>query len=194
MLPQRSSSRKYNGTTGTGTLGRPRAESVNERPFMSVKRAYEYRKYSDNQVNRGVLYTVGEQELVRDRKGGSRKKKKSSLPRQHTCVGRVGSIVFNERFVSRSIIKCLSSCAYTRYESTPLSITRNKYLLSRMRWEKEREKEKKKGEGSVIRPDDPFHPELLKIIIGNKDNKSETAARSILPLREWNGGSTNATI
>lgn len=53
-----------------------------------------------------------------------------------------------------------------------------------MRWEKEREKEKKKGEGSVIRPDDPFHPELLKIIIGNKDNKSETAARSILPLRE----------
>ncbi|XP_006609704.1 tensin-3 [Apis dorsata] len=49
LLPQRSSSRKYNGSTGTGTLGRPRAESVNERPFMSVKRAYEYRKYSDNQ-------------------------------------------------------------------------------------------------------------------------------------------------
>uniref|UniRef100_V9I7Q0 Tensin n=1 Tax=Apis cerana TaxID=7461 RepID=V9I7Q0_APICE len=49
LLPQRSSSRKYNGTTGTGTLGRPRAESVNERPFMSMKRAYEYRKYSDNQ-------------------------------------------------------------------------------------------------------------------------------------------------
>ncbi|XP_054011763.1 tensin-3 isoform X5 [Hylaeus anthracinus] len=49
LLPQRSSSRKYNGTTGTGTLGRPRAESVNERPFMSVKRAYEYRKYSDSQ-------------------------------------------------------------------------------------------------------------------------------------------------
>lgn len=60
LLPQRSSSRKYNGTTGTGTLGRPRAESVNERPFMSVKRAYEYRKYSDNQVNRGgvLLYAV----------------------------------------------------------------------------------------------------------------------------------------
>ncbi|XP_017766734.1 PREDICTED: tensin-1 isoform X8 [Eufriesea mexicana] len=49
LLPQRSSSRKYNGTSGTGTLGRPRAESVNERPFMSVKRAYEYRKYSDSQ-------------------------------------------------------------------------------------------------------------------------------------------------
>ncbi|XP_076229956.1 focal adhesion protein tensin isoform X9 [Nomia melanderi] len=49
LLPQRSSSRKYNGTAGTGTLGRPRAESVNERPFMSVKRAYEYRKYGDSQ-------------------------------------------------------------------------------------------------------------------------------------------------
>ncbi|XP_017788943.1 PREDICTED: tensin-3 isoform X2 [Habropoda laboriosa] len=49
LLPQRSSSRKYNGTVGTGTLGRPRAESVNERPFMSMKRAYEYRKYSDSQ-------------------------------------------------------------------------------------------------------------------------------------------------
>ncbi|XP_048267586.1 tensin-1 isoform X16 [Bombus terrestris] len=49
LLPQRSSSRKYNGTIGTGTLGRPRAESVNERPFMSVKRAYEYRKYGDSQ-------------------------------------------------------------------------------------------------------------------------------------------------
>ncbi|XP_076242168.1 focal adhesion protein tensin isoform X6 [Calliopsis andreniformis] len=49
LLPQRSSSRKYNGTVGTGTLGRPRAESVNERAFMSVKRAYDYRKYSDSQ-------------------------------------------------------------------------------------------------------------------------------------------------
>ncbi|XP_076644365.1 focal adhesion protein tensin isoform X3 [Halictus rubicundus] len=49
LLPQRSSSRKYNGTAGTGTLGRPRAESVNERPFMTVKRAYEYRKYGDSQ-------------------------------------------------------------------------------------------------------------------------------------------------
>ncbi|XP_026675230.1 tensin-3 isoform X4 [Ceratina calcarata] len=49
LLPQRSSSRKYNGTVGTGTLGRPRAESVNERPFMSMKRAYEYRKYNDSQ-------------------------------------------------------------------------------------------------------------------------------------------------
>ncbi|CAD1480293.1 unnamed protein product, partial [Heterotrigona itama] len=52
LLPQRSSSRKYNGSAGTtGTLGRPRAESVNDRPFMSVKRAYEYRKYNDSQVN-----------------------------------------------------------------------------------------------------------------------------------------------
>ncbi|XP_078033473.1 focal adhesion protein tensin isoform X8 [Augochlora pura] len=49
LLPQRSSSRKYNGTAGAGTLGRPRAESVNERPFMTVKRAYEYRKYGDSQ-------------------------------------------------------------------------------------------------------------------------------------------------
>nr|XP_033334100.1 tensin-3 isoform X5 [Megalopta genalis] len=49
LLPQRSSSRKYNGTAGTGTLGRPRAESVNERPFMTVKRAYEYRKYGESQ-------------------------------------------------------------------------------------------------------------------------------------------------
>ncbi|XP_076285010.1 tensin-3-like isoform X4 [Lasioglossum baleicum] len=49
LLPQRSSSRKYNGTAGTGTLGRPRAESVSERPFMTVKRAYEYRKYGDSQ-------------------------------------------------------------------------------------------------------------------------------------------------
>ncbi|XP_018376703.1 PREDICTED: tensin-1 isoform X9 [Trachymyrmex cornetzi] len=45
LLPQRSSSRKYNGSTGNGVLGRPRAESMNERPFVSVKRAYEYRKY-----------------------------------------------------------------------------------------------------------------------------------------------------
>ncbi|XP_012541862.2 tensin-3 isoform X3 [Monomorium pharaonis] len=46
---QRSSSRKYNGSTGNGILGRPRAESMNERPFVSVKRAYEYRKYNDSQ-------------------------------------------------------------------------------------------------------------------------------------------------
>ncbi|XP_011693527.1 PREDICTED: tensin-1 isoform X11 [Wasmannia auropunctata] len=49
LLPQRSSSRKYNGSTGNGVLGRPRAESMNERPFVSVKRAYEYRKYNDSQ-------------------------------------------------------------------------------------------------------------------------------------------------
>ncbi|XP_014473628.1 PREDICTED: tensin-3 isoform X5 [Dinoponera quadriceps] len=49
LLPQRSSSRKYNGSIGSGVLGRPRAESMNERPFVSVKRAYEYRKYSDSQ-------------------------------------------------------------------------------------------------------------------------------------------------
>ncbi|XP_012541870.2 tensin-3 isoform X11 [Monomorium pharaonis] len=49
LLPQRSSSRKYNGSTGNGILGRPRAESMNERPFVSVKRAYEYRKYNDSQ-------------------------------------------------------------------------------------------------------------------------------------------------
>ncbi|XP_050458293.1 tensin-3 isoform X11 [Cataglyphis hispanica] len=49
LLPQRSSSRKYNGNVGNGVLGRPRAESMNERPFVSVKRAYEYRKFSDSQ-------------------------------------------------------------------------------------------------------------------------------------------------
>ncbi|XP_032683417.1 tensin-3 isoform X4 [Odontomachus brunneus] len=49
LLPQRSSSRKYNGSIGSGVLGRPRAESMNERPFVSMKRAYEYRKYSDSQ-------------------------------------------------------------------------------------------------------------------------------------------------
>ncbi|XP_024867095.1 tensin-3 isoform X3 [Temnothorax curvispinosus] len=49
LLPQRSSSRKYNGNAGNGVLGRPRAESMNERPFVSVKRAYEYRKYNDSQ-------------------------------------------------------------------------------------------------------------------------------------------------
>nr|XP_050862648.1 tensin-3 isoform X10 [Vespula vulgaris] len=49
LLPQRSSSRKYNGSASSGILGRPRAESMNERPFVSVKRAYEYRKYSDGQ-------------------------------------------------------------------------------------------------------------------------------------------------
>ncbi|XP_012229573.1 tensin-3 isoform X11 [Linepithema humile] len=49
LLPQRSSSRKYNGNIGNGFLGRPRAESMNERPFVSVKRAYEYRKYNDSQ-------------------------------------------------------------------------------------------------------------------------------------------------
>ncbi|KAL0119072.1 hypothetical protein PUN28_009594 [Cardiocondyla obscurior] len=49
LLPQRSASRKYNGSAGNGVLGRPRAESMNERPFVSVKRAYEYRKYADSQ-------------------------------------------------------------------------------------------------------------------------------------------------
>uniref|UniRef100_A0A0C9QTL5 TNS_0 protein n=1 Tax=Fopius arisanus TaxID=64838 RepID=A0A0C9QTL5_9HYME len=47
LLPQRSTSRKFNGSMN-GTI-RPRAESVNERPFVSVKRAYEFRKYSDSQ-------------------------------------------------------------------------------------------------------------------------------------------------
>ncbi|XP_071635837.1 tensin-3 isoform X12 [Temnothorax longispinosus] len=51
LLPQRSSSRKYNGNAGNGVLGRPRAESMNERPFVSVKRAYEYRKYNDSQLH-----------------------------------------------------------------------------------------------------------------------------------------------
>ncbi|XP_018346581.1 PREDICTED: tensin-3 isoform X10 [Trachymyrmex septentrionalis] len=51
LLPQRSSSRKYNGSTGNGVLGRPRAESMNERPFVSVKRAYEYRKYDSQPHN-----------------------------------------------------------------------------------------------------------------------------------------------
>ncbi|XP_043505805.1 tensin-3 isoform X7 [Polistes fuscatus] len=51
LLPQRSSSRKYNGSSSASSalLGRPRAESMNERPFVSVKRAYEYRKYNDGQ-------------------------------------------------------------------------------------------------------------------------------------------------
>ncbi|XP_015176298.1 PREDICTED: tensin-3 isoform X4 [Polistes dominula] len=51
LLPQRSSSRKYNGSSNASNalLGRPRAESMNERPFVSVKRAYEYRKYNDGQ-------------------------------------------------------------------------------------------------------------------------------------------------
>ncbi|KAK0162533.1 hypothetical protein PV327_006304 [Microctonus hyperodae] len=49
-LPQRSSSRNTNGiSSGNGILARPRAESVNERPFVSVKRAYEFRKYNDGQ-------------------------------------------------------------------------------------------------------------------------------------------------
>lgn len=38
-----------------GTLGRPRAESVNERPFVAVKRAYEFRKYSDGQVSHHMV-------------------------------------------------------------------------------------------------------------------------------------------
>lgn len=50
-LPQRSSSRNANGiSSGNGIHARPRAESVNERPFVSVKRAYEFRKYNDGQV------------------------------------------------------------------------------------------------------------------------------------------------
>ncbi|XP_026827223.1 tensin-3 isoform X11 [Ooceraea biroi] len=51
LLPQRSSSRKYNGNVGNGILGRPRAESINERPFVSIKRAYEYRKYDSQPHN-----------------------------------------------------------------------------------------------------------------------------------------------
>ncbi|XP_011630701.1 tensin-3 isoform X4 [Pogonomyrmex barbatus] len=54
LLPQRSSSRKYNGSAGNGVLGRPRAESMNERPFVSVKRAYEYRKYDSQPHNDSV--------------------------------------------------------------------------------------------------------------------------------------------
>ncbi|KAK0159239.1 hypothetical protein PV328_010145 [Microctonus aethiopoides] len=51
-LPQRSSSRNANGiSSGNGIHARPRAESVNERPFVSVKRAYEFRKYNDGQSN-----------------------------------------------------------------------------------------------------------------------------------------------
>ncbi|XP_046588721.1 tensin-1 isoform X10 [Neodiprion lecontei] len=47
LLPQRSSSRKYNNGTLIG--GRPRAESFNERPFVGVKRGYELRKNSETQ-------------------------------------------------------------------------------------------------------------------------------------------------
>ncbi|XP_051158278.1 tensin isoform X4 [Leptopilina boulardi] len=43
LLPQRSTS------IGNSTLGRSRTESVNERPFVAVKRAYDFRKYHDNQ-------------------------------------------------------------------------------------------------------------------------------------------------
>ncbi|XP_043467306.1 tensin-3 isoform X4 [Leptopilina heterotoma] len=43
LLPQRSSS------IGNSTLGRSRAEVANERPFVAIKRAYDFRKYHDNQ-------------------------------------------------------------------------------------------------------------------------------------------------
>lgn len=51
LLPQRSSSRKFNSGTMNGTISRQRAESVNERPFTSTssKRSYEFRKYNDTQ-------------------------------------------------------------------------------------------------------------------------------------------------
>ncbi|XP_044020855.1 uncharacterized protein LOC122860879 isoform X3 [Aphidius gifuensis] len=51
LLPQRSSSRKFNNGTMNGTISRQRAESVNERPFTSTssKRSYEFRKYNDTQ-------------------------------------------------------------------------------------------------------------------------------------------------
>ncbi|XP_058794302.1 tensin-1 isoform X2 [Phymastichus coffea] len=51
LLPQRSISRKLNGSVvgaaGFGQAIRPRAESVNERSY-GPKRAYEFRKYSDS--------------------------------------------------------------------------------------------------------------------------------------------------
>ncbi|XP_023290031.1 tensin-3 isoform X6 [Orussus abietinus] len=63
LLPRRSSSRKYNGAgSGALTTGRPRAESVNERPFVSVKRGYELRKVNDGQSplssSRGISTAV----------------------------------------------------------------------------------------------------------------------------------------
>ncbi|XP_031788600.1 tensin-1 isoform X11 [Nasonia vitripennis] len=54
LLPQRSASRKLNGSLVNSSASfnqhqsRPRAESVNERPFVAVKRAYEIRKYNDS--------------------------------------------------------------------------------------------------------------------------------------------------
>ncbi|XP_024935533.1 tensin isoform X15 [Cephus cinctus] len=63
LLPQRSSSRKYNGA-GSGPLtGRPRAESVNERPFVSVKRGYEFRKYSDSQSHNDSVSSWNERSV-----------------------------------------------------------------------------------------------------------------------------------
>ncbi|XP_066587703.1 tensin-3 isoform X2 [Prorops nasuta] len=47
LLSQRSShARKYNGSLASA---RPRAETMNERPFVSAKKAYDYRKYNENQ-------------------------------------------------------------------------------------------------------------------------------------------------
>ncbi|XP_023248314.1 tensin-3, partial [Copidosoma floridanum] len=51
LLPQRSSSWKLNGgVVGSGSYqqSRPRAVSVNERPFVAAKRAYEYKKHTDS--------------------------------------------------------------------------------------------------------------------------------------------------
>ncbi|XP_011501349.1 PREDICTED: tensin-1 [Ceratosolen solmsi marchali] len=52
LLPQRSVSRKLNGGVllggGSFQQSRGRAESVSERPFVAVKRAYEFRKYNDS--------------------------------------------------------------------------------------------------------------------------------------------------
>ncbi|XP_033209428.1 tensin-3 isoform X6 [Belonocnema kinseyi] len=62
LLPQRSSSRKFNGS-GNSTLGRPRAESVNERPFVAVKRAYDFRKYNENQSHNDSSSTWTERSI-----------------------------------------------------------------------------------------------------------------------------------
>jgi hypothetical protein len=59
LLPQRSTNRKSNGggggalVLGGGNLqqNRARADSLNERPFVAVKRAYEFRKYNDSHVS-----------------------------------------------------------------------------------------------------------------------------------------------
>ncbi|XP_034947399.1 tensin-3 isoform X2 [Chelonus insularis] len=51
LLRQRSKTRKSNDIIMNGTHGRPRAESVNERPFTSIKRSYETQTFTDGQHN-----------------------------------------------------------------------------------------------------------------------------------------------